>query len=62
MVGAIDGELTEENLPDCDVVLVALYPQDAVNWTLKHIDAFKPGALVIDRVRVEITVTVLLSC
>ena len=48
MVGAIDGELTEENLPDCDVVLVALYPQDAVNWTLKHIDAFKPGALVID--------------
>lgn len=48
MVGAIDGELTDENLPDCDVVLVALYPKDAVNWTLNHIDAFKPGSLVID--------------
>ena len=48
MVGAIDGELTDENLPDCDVVLVALYPKDAVDWTLNHIDAFKPGSLVID--------------
>ena len=48
MVGAIDGELTDENLPDCDVVLVALYPKDAVNWTLNHLDAFKPGSLVID--------------
>ena len=48
MVGAIDGELTDENLPECDVVLVALYPADAVNWTLNHLDSFKPGALVID--------------
>ena len=48
MVGAIDGELTGENLPECDVVLVALYPADAVDWTLNHIDAFKPGSLVID--------------
>ena len=48
MVGAIDGELTDENLPDCDVVLVALYPKDAVDWTLNHLDAFKPGSLVID--------------
>ena len=48
LVGAIDGELMEENLPECDEVLVALYPADAVNWTLNHIDAFKPGSLVID--------------
>ena len=48
MVGAIDGELTGENLPECDVVLVALFPADAVDWTLNHIDAFKPGSLVID--------------
>ena len=48
LVGAIDGELTEENLPECDVVLVALYPADAVDWTLNHLDSFKPGALVID--------------
>lgn len=48
MVGAIDGELTEENLKDCDVTLVALYPADAVNWTLAHRNSFKPGSLVID--------------
>ena len=48
MVGAIAGELTEENLSDCDVLLVALYPADAVNWTLNHLDSFKSGSLVID--------------
>ncbi len=48
MVGAIDGELTEENLKDCDVTLVALYPADAVAWTLAHLNSFKPGSLVID--------------
>ncbi len=48
LVGAIDEELTNENLKDCDVVLVALYPQASVNWILEHMDAFKPGALVID--------------
>lgn len=48
MVDAIDDVLTEENLPSCDVVLAALYPQAAVDWILTHRDHFKPGALVID--------------
>ncbi len=48
MVNAIDGELTEENLGDCDVVFVALYPQAAVDWITAHVDAFRPGGLVID--------------
>ena len=48
MVNAIDGELTEENLGACDVVLIALYPQAAVEWALAHIGQFKPGSLVID--------------
>ncbi|MBQ7656180.1 MAG: prephenate dehydrogenase [Clostridia bacterium] len=48
MVGAIDGELTEDNIQDCDVTLVALYPADAVNWILAHLNSFKPGSLVID--------------
>ncbi|MBR5109027.1 MAG: prephenate dehydrogenase [Clostridia bacterium] len=48
MVGAIDGELTEENIGDCDMVLVALYPEDAVNWVLAHLNSFKPGSLVVD--------------
>ena len=48
MFSAIDDELTPDRIPECDVVLVALYPQDAVDYILKHIDSFKPGALVID--------------
>ena len=48
MVNAIDEVLTEENLGDCDVVLAALYPKASVDWVLAHIDAFKPGSLVID--------------
>ena len=30
MSGAVDGELTEENISSCDLVLVTLYPQAAV--------------------------------
>ncbi len=48
MVNAIDGELTEEKIRDCDVVLVALYPRAAVDWALAHLDRFKSGSLVID--------------
>ena len=48
MVDAIDDELTDDKLAQCDVTLIALYPKDAVDWALKHIDAFKPGSLVID--------------
>ncbi len=48
MVGAIDGVLTEEMLPSCDAVLVALYPKAAVEYILAHVDAFQAGALIID--------------
>lgn len=48
MVSAIDGELTEDKLPLCDVVLVALYPRAAVEYILKHQAQFQAGALVID--------------
>lgn len=48
LMGAIDGELTEENLRMCDVVLVALYPSAIVAWVKAHADSFKPDALVID--------------
>ncbi|MBR1586585.1 MAG: prephenate dehydrogenase [Clostridia bacterium] len=48
MFRAIDGELTDDALARCDVVLVALYPQAAVDYILARIDSFRPGALVID--------------
>jgi prephenate dehydrogenase len=48
MFGAIDGELTEKTLGDCDVVLAALYPKAAVEWLLAHRAFFRPGALIAD--------------
>lgn len=48
LLGAIDGELTEDSLRQCDVVLVALYPQAIVTWVKEHAAFFKDDALVID--------------
>ena len=48
MVGAIDEVLTDENIGQCDVVLVALYPQAGVEYILSHKENFKENALVID--------------
>ena len=32
LLNAIDGELTTENLNECDIVLVSLYPEKAVEF------------------------------
>lgn len=48
MCGAIDETLTDALLPQCDVVLVALYPGACVRYIEEHAEAFAPGALVID--------------
>ncbi len=48
LLGAIDEEMTDENLRTCDWVLVALYPQAIVEWIKAHRADFKPGAMVID--------------
>ena len=45
---AIDGELNDEKLRSCQVVLVALYPGDIVTWTRDHARFFAADALVID--------------
>ena len=48
LLGAIDAELTDEFLRECDMVLVSLYPGAIVDWVKAHADAFRPGCLVID--------------
>lgn len=48
MVGAIDDVLTDDNVGQCDVVLVALYPQASVDYILSHKGKFKEKALVVD--------------
>lgn len=48
LLDAIDGELTDERLAICDMVLVATWPRAAVEYIRAHAEGFKPGAMVID--------------
>ncbi|MBQ7864733.1 MAG: prephenate dehydrogenase, partial [Clostridia bacterium] len=48
LMDALDEEMDKDNLPTCDMVLVALYPGAIVEWITAHAQQFKPGALVID--------------
>ena len=45
---AIHDGLTDEMLPGCDIVLVALYPELCVQYIREHAESFGPHALVID--------------
>ena len=46
--GAIDGELTADRLADCDLVLIALYPQAAMDYLTAHADDFSKTGVVMD--------------
>ncbi len=48
LCGAIDGELTDGNLPDCALVLLALRPGDTLEWVRAHADRFARGAILVD--------------
>ena len=48
MQGVIDGELTDENLGSCDIVILSLYPEATVNWMEEHKEHFNKEGMVID--------------
>ena len=48
MCGAIDAPLTEENLGTCDLILVAIRPQAAIDWVKSHAGAISRSAIVVD--------------
>lgn len=48
LVGAIEETLTEKMLPECDMVIVCLWPEATVEYIEKHADKFKKGAIVLD--------------
>lgn len=54
--GAINRLLTEETIPFCDIILVALYPQAAVEFVRKYAGCFRKDSLVIDLCGVKGTV------
>ena len=48
MCGAIDAPLTAENLPQCDLILIAIRPQAAINWVTEHASLISSSAIVVD--------------
>nr|WP_326184853.1 prephenate dehydrogenase [uncultured Oscillibacter sp.] len=48
MCGAIDAPLTDENLPQCDLVLVAIRPGAAIEWVRRHADSIAKSAILVD--------------
>lgn len=48
MQGIIDEELTDENLGECDLVILSLYPEATVEWMRTHKDHFNKKGMVID--------------
>lgn len=48
LVDAIHDTLDDEKLKTCDLVIVALYPRDTVEYIRKNAGLFKKGAIVMD--------------
>ncbi|CAM1381267.1 prephenate dehydrogenase [Fretibacterium fastidiosum] len=48
LCGAIDGPLTDENLADCDLLLLALAPRSVVGWVQEHAKGISRKTVVID--------------
>lgn len=45
---AIDGNLTEETIPNCELILLATYPQGAIDWLTAHAAQLPKSTMVID--------------
>ena len=48
MCGAIDAPLTEENIPQCDILLIAIRPAAAIEWVKRHAPLIAKSATVVD--------------
>lgn len=56
MCGAIDGPLTAETIPSCDLLLIAIRPSAAIDWVRLHAPAISKRAIVVDLCGVKRTV------
>ena len=48
LFGAVDGVLDDRSLPDCDLILIAIYPQAAVDYLKEHGAHIGKKPVVID--------------
>lgn len=48
LLGIIEEPLTNENLPECDVILLGIYPNATVQWVRENAPRIRPDAVVMD--------------
>ena len=48
LAGAVHGPLTPENMAECDLILLAIYPDGSATWLENNARYIDPKALVID--------------
>ena len=48
MCGAIDAPLTQENLSQCDLILIAIRPAAAIEWVRRNAADISKSAVVVD--------------
>lgn len=48
LAGAVEAPLIKENLPECDLILLAIYPDGSASWMEEYACFIRPNALVID--------------
>ena len=48
LAGAVHGKLNEETIPECDLILLAIYPDGNASWLEKNAHLVSKNALVID--------------
>ena len=47
-MNVLDGKLTEENLNECELLIISLYPEATIEYVKKNADIINKNAIVID--------------
>lgn len=48
LAGVVDAPLTDENLTDCELILLSIYADASANWLERNAECISPSALVLD--------------
>jgi len=48
LAGAVEAPLTKENIAECDLILLSIYPDGSASWLEQNAPLISPSALVID--------------
>ena len=48
LIEVIDGDLTQDNVSSCEIIILALYPQDTIEYIEKNASFISPGTIVLD--------------